>query len=226
MAEEARRQGGARRAALRDFNRQSGYRDSLARGGNFGRDSGRGREDRRHQYRGRTHQRWRGIFSKSCRSCCYVCTCRSCVPGACSSCHRRTVGWGVACRRRARAACSRYRNGGRRNRRSAFAAGPQDGSREQYRSEPGEGHGCRRTDHQAGSGSLSHGSNHWSNHRSNRNGRRSHSRRGACASAQQAPAPVPAACAEPRASSRRQPPAPAPFKRPCRERLPPCASSP
>ena len=41
------------------------------------------------------------------------------------------------------------------DRRSAFAAGAQDGSREQYRPEPGEGHGRREPHHEAGYGKVS-----------------------------------------------------------------------
>ena len=42
----------------------------------------------------------------------------------------------------------------RRNAGPAVAAGPQDGAREQHRSEPGERHRCRRAHHQAGPGNV------------------------------------------------------------------------
>ena len=82
-----------------------------------------------------------------------------------------------------------------------------------------KGTGCRRTDYEAGSGIVSH----WSNH----------GQAGTTVAPIPARAPVPPRLPHPLRllprrlllPSPRQPAHRAPFRRPCRERLPPCASS-
>ena len=110
--------------------RQSGYRDSFASRPEPWPRFWSGREDGRHQYRGGTDQRWRRRVPQRRRSA---------LP---RRLRRRSSGAGASSAARPAHAAppagsglrSSRRDRGRRNRRTAFAAGAQDGAREQYRS--------------------------------------------------------------------------------------------
>ena len=158
--QEARRARGAGRAAVRDFDRQGRHGNSVARRRNAGGDPGGGREDGRDQYGGRRGSMRAAATARAPRAPAKPQRQRRLLRrrlqppparpprSAAPSLAPRNRRAGSSARRLPLPTLTRT---SRRSRRAAFAAGAEDGAREQYRSEPGERHRRGRAHHQAGS---------------------------------------------------------------------------